>query len=444
MYFKFLAFKWFSRDLALRYGVKLMGGVFMMLYFLLHLFSKNIAYRCLLKASRYSHSNIASKEIARNLNDMTPVIDELLKTENAKYMRYPVERSIVLKNPALLDGNIVSKGILLIKFTDTFAYFCTETNNNELLKYFNIILEPSWAGYALPEILYWSRLNGGKVLIESSEIKDFELIAGLNSILRPVSFGSSDWVDFRVFKPLGLDKIYDSIYVANFNFIKRHHVYFKALKTLKGTGYRAALVCGRWGDNKNEIEALINHYGIKDMLDIHIGLSQAELNTLLNQSKVNLLMSLKEGSNRSIFEGLFAGVPGIILNNNIGVNKTYINQFTGMQIDEKDLSDALLHFKEKWTDYDCNAWVTKNISPIETTKNMLKAFSDDNAVSDKECKNTAVKVNIPEARYINKSDSVFFLTSKQVVNVFSNKNETEQYYYNCIVNELNSIKSAIK
>ena len=68
----------------------------------------------------------------------------------------------------------------------------------------------------------------------------------------------------------------------------------------------------------------------------------------LNQSRVNLLLSRQEGSNRSLFEGFFAGVPGLALRNNIGIPKGHFNSETGRLIGEGELAGALLDFREHW------------------------------------------------------------------------------------------------
>ena len=51
-------------------------------------------------------------------------------------------RTLVLKNPRLLDGKI-EKGVLLIKFTETIGAAFSLLDCVELEKYFYIVLEPS-------------------------------------------------------------------------------------------------------------------------------------------------------------------------------------------------------------------------------------------------------------------------------------------------------------
>ena len=418
--------KWLIKDLIVGSAVPIIGKISLVLFYVCYPFNRHFAYISLLKSSRYTQSERASLLIASHRLKMRPHLERIIGEQalaDSTGKRKSYRRAIVLNNPKITDSKII-KGILLIKFTDTFNYYCSDIQIEQLIKYFHVILEPSWAGYALPEILYWSYFNE-KILIESSEITDRKLIEGLKSNLIPVSFGSSDWVNHEVFKPLNLEKEYASVYVANFNAIKRHHIYFKALSKID-TGKKSALVCGQWGESQKDIESLIEYYDLKESLDVYVGLSHDELNELLNKSKVNVLLSHKEGSNRSIFEGFFSGVPGIVLSSNIGVNKNYINEFTGKLVTDEELADALKYFDKNWQQYDTRTWAMNNISAVKTTKKMIGLFySDLDDESKKWAAQTAVKVNSPEAIYFDKENEKVMLDSLDIINIFSKSNVDE-------------------
>lgn len=254
--------------------------------------------------------------------------------------------------------------------------------------------------------MQWCRFSEHRIIVEATEKKDFCFLETLQSNLIPVSFGASDWVDFRTFKPMpGTDKVYDSVYVANYTLGKRHYLYFKAIAEIDDPHYRCALAFGAWGASKKTIIELIKFYGIEKNIDIYEDLPQNKLNLLLNKSKVNLLLSKKEGSNRSVFEGFFANVPAIVLQDNIGMNKDYINKYTGMLVSERDISKALIHFQKCWKEYSSHDWALEHISPIITTQKLnalLKKHSDANGW--KWTVDIAPKVNCPEADYFYNSD----------------------------------------
>lgn len=398
--------KLWAKDFFYKYGMGVVG-IFFYLAFKVLLFcnKKILAFSCLLKAHRamltgrfaLSHSQL-ERDVIENLQDIIKYVD-VDKQEGIDAIHWILIRSLILKPPRFLNEQIIEKGVLLIKFTTTFALYLQHINCAALLKHYNVVLEPSSSGYCLPEILKWTQYND-PIIVEASEISDRLFLENLHSNLIPVDFGSSDWVDYRIFKPLALVKEYDSIYVANYTWIKRPHVYFKAIAQIVAWGipYKALLVCGLWGENKNEILELLKFYRLENSLHIIEKASPSYLNELLNKSKVNILLTLKEGSNRTIFEGFFAGTPGIVLKHNVGVNKNYINDQTGSLIDENQLAETLLYYQTRWHEYQPQLWASKHISP-DVTSGKLNTLLMTLAKQQGEpwTQDIVVKVNSPEA-----------------------------------------------
>lgn len=396
---------WF-KDVFYKHGLWLAGSLFYLAYKLSFCFyKKNAAYSYLLKAhrafvtGRYSLSGRPlENELINQLDDICDGVN-VDKQQGIDPLSWILIRSLILKPVKILDDKIVEKGVLLVKFTTTFSLYLEQINCQLLLKHYRLVLEPSSSGYALPEILKWTQFDE-PIIVEASEKRDREFLKNLDSNLIPVDFGSSDWVDYRIFKPLNLSKEYDVIYVANYNWVKRPHVYFKAINEIiaRGVAYRPLLVCGLWGENKSEILQLIKHYKIEDVLVVVEEASPAYLNELFNKSKVNILLTLKEGSNRTIFEGFFAGTPGIVLKENVGVNKNYINEQTGSLIRETELVDTLLYYKDHWQNHRPHQWAMSSISPDITTKKLNNLLYDLAVRNGEEwTQDIAVKVNSPEA-----------------------------------------------
>jgi glycosyltransferase involved in cell wall biosynthesis len=398
--------KLWAKDVLYKYGMGVVGVFFYLAFKVLRLVNKKtLAFSCLLKAHRamvtgryaLSHSQL-ERNVKENLQDIIERVD-VDKQEGINELHWILIRSLILKPARFVDGQVIEKGVLLITFTTTFALYLQRINCAALLKHYRVVLEPSWSGYCVPEILKWTQYTDA-IIVEASEISDRTFLKNLSSNLIPVDFGSSDWVDYRIFKPLALPKEYDAIYVASYTWIKRAHVYFKALKEIKRRGlqYKALLVCGRRGADKDEILLMVKFYQIEDVLDIVEEASPAYLNELLNKSKVNILLTHKEGSNRSIFEAFFAGTPGIVLKHNVGVNKNYINEQTGSLIDENQLADTLLYYKDHWHEYQPQLWAKKHISP-DVTSDKLNTLLITLAKQQGEpwTQDIVVKVNSPEA-----------------------------------------------
>jgi glycosyltransferase involved in cell wall biosynthesis len=427
--------KWQIMDLVRTKGVRWISRGYLLKYILLKRIIHRINLVHLFAAHRYYPTEFISKCVSKEMQLVAGRVDNLVDIVQIDQLSRAAYRTIVLKNPDVQKTRI-EKGVLLVTFTETFPFFYNHVNCDELLNYFYVVLEPSWAGYCDPNVLFWARYKPHPVTVQATEIADFRFLQTLKSNLVPVSFGASDWVDFRIFQPLpGMKKEYDAIYVTNYNPIKRHHILFKALKGMRSPNYKVALVFGRNGDAKSEIEHLIAHYNVSRNVSIYESLSQHQLNEILNMSKVNLLLSLKEGSNRSIFEAFFANVPGIVLRNNMGVNKDYINEMTGQLIEEKELIKSLLYFKTNWAEYNPLKWALDNISPLVTTRKLslcLQKIAEDRG--ELWTREIVPKVNAPEVNYFYQEDKRSMLDSHTVLSLFLKTNfqriKTEQVLQN--------------
>jgi hypothetical protein len=86
-------------------------------------------------------------------------LDRLLGNPHPRSLLACAPRILILKVPCLQNGQVVEKGALIIKFTETFAPFFLGIDTNQLADHFWIILEPSRVGYSVPELVLWTRLD---------------------------------------------------------------------------------------------------------------------------------------------------------------------------------------------------------------------------------------------------------------------------------------------
>jgi len=348
---------------------------------------------------RYYPFRITTRIIKYHLNFIQKNAINLFDGDDSAGEAIQKKRGLVIKEPIYKDdGLCAEKGVYLITFTGTLQYYIKNIDVDKLQKDFYIVLEPSWAGYCLSEILWWSKLQE-PVFIQATEKRDFEFLSTISDKLIPLSFGASDWVNPNTFFPIpSTPKIYDCVYVSNYNTIKRNFVFLNALRKINDPTYKAALICSGWGETREYNLALIKKYKLEGKLELIESVNQKELNIILNKAKVNILLSLKEGSNRSIFEGFFAGTPGIILSNNIGVNKNYFTKQSGMTIQENQLVKTLIYFKHNSDKYNPNKWGTDNISIFKTKEkldNILKEHAKKQSLNW--TVGTHLKINAPEA-----------------------------------------------
>jgi glycosyltransferase involved in cell wall biosynthesis len=321
-------------------------------------------------------------------------------------------RCLIIRWPIIESNKVISKGIIIITFTKTSTYFLHLVEISVLNNFFDIVLEPSWAGYSDPDILSWMFFMNNPLFIQSSEIKDMAALNILHEKIVPISIGASDWVDYNIFSPQKFEtKIYDSVYVANTSPGKRVSRYLEAIKEIKikKIRYRAALVCSSWGGNKRDIIKIFKREDLQDYCEVFFDLKSNDVRKIICKSKVNLLLSLKEGSNRSLFEAMFCNTPVICLINNIGVNKFYINEFTGILTWDEFLCDSLIRMSNTYTRYSSREWAMNNITPEISTIKLCKVISrinNDSLLLSDISKNKInythlfIKVNRPEIEYL--------------------------------------------
>lgn len=331
------------------------------------------------------------------------------------------ERSIIVKWPSYDNGS-VNKGVIIITFTRTFSYYLRNVDLEVMAEHFVFMLEPSWSGYADPDILaFCGRLQN--VIVAASEVEDRVLLNCFPETFISASFGASDWVDAKVFENKKMAKIYDSIYIANTNPIKRVKRYLDAIRNIVRSGQRdyvGCLVCASWGGAEELIKKLVDSYQLSDNLVLKFSLGRDQVIECLNQSKVNILLSFKEGSNRSLFESMFCETPVICLSENVGVNKSYINEFTGLLIPDAFLEASLLWFSNNHQRYQTRRWAEENISPRKTSEK-LRDLINSRLSKDAQVGSLYVKTNNPEVSYLDYAHIDHNVFTKEVLQLFGAK-----------------------
>ena len=356
---------------------------FIVLRYVLHNYSRSFhallnIYRSLFKVHPYNAlvSMVQQgiiKMIGRDISNEGPRYFQWMEDKNffERDLRFFIKHGgIVLKTPRFIGDRIAEKGALLLKYTESFRLFRHTLHMPSVLEHYVLVLEPSWSGFIKSDILYFTQFEGQSIIVMAPEKRDYDFLQTLGTNLIPVSYGCGDWVNPSIFRPLNdQGKRYDAVMIARWGIYKRHHVLFRVLRKLRDPSFKVALVADPWPANREEVEKLMDVYGVRENIDIFENLKAEEVNKVMNQSKVNLLLSLQEGGNRALFEGFFAGVPGLALKNNIGIPKDYFTPQTGKLIEEKNLKSELLYFREHWHDFNPRAWAEANIAPgITTTK----------------------------------------------------------------------------
>lgn len=395
-------------DLLQLKGLKIIGGtlyIFSKIAYLLKL--KYLTVDLLLRSIRYSYSPSSQS-----------LLSKIIKQDGLRFIDYvsdpagekdAVGRAIVLSEPKKIDGKVL-KGVILLTFTHTFSFFLKHPKWEKLNKHFLFVLEPSWAGYADPDILAFLQ-EATHCVLQASEVRDRAFVNSLFPHVPCMETGASNWVDERVFSEASsgvYEKEYDSIYIANLTPFKRvlKAIEFTAVVRRQIPSYKMAIVCASWGSgNQNDLFEYSKKLGVEENVFIYDGMKQSKLVDLVRRAKCSILLTLKEGSNRVLFESMFVNVPVICISENIGVNKSYINSSTGILTTDKLVPDALIYMVNNYVRYRPREWALAHISPDITTEylsNLIESWFPIQINAD-----LLVKVNSPEVnyKYVNNENS---------------------------------------
>jgi glycosyltransferase involved in cell wall biosynthesis len=273
---------------------------------------------------------------------------------------------MVLKAP--VNGE---KGVIVLEYTIRFDLFVAMYDIDKVFRDYYVVLEPCWAGYCDPSILMFVT-GKADIVVQCPEQTDLDFITGLNCNLKPMMLGSSDWIDSDLFSPPdNVTKPYDLVMVANWGKHKNHRKLFAALERVKRP--ISLLLIG--GDNAGrtaaDIRAEMAEYALPHVtLEIKEGIPAREVAGYLARSKVFLLLSEKEGSNRAIVEALFANTPAILYENFIGGAKGKVNAQTGMLSSFERLHEAIIKMLDEHERFQPRAWALQNTGSKNATRKL--------------------------------------------------------------------------
>ncbi len=361
-------------------------------------FNRTKAAGSLMRAHRNSRNMRTQKFLEfllTRFNLYNPDILDRLVEE--RYVESPLVPSRCLKLKEKLDDE---KGVIIMKFNDTFTALRRVVDMDSLLADYTLCLELSYYGCCNPQILQFMRYRDHHVVVGAVQELERAYLHRLTGNLVRADYNSSTWVDERLFTPMSLPKEYDCIVVAMWDDIKRHYLLFEAIAELNDPTYRACVVGFTLHEPRERIDELIDYYGIRQNVIIFERQKQPQVNILLNKSKVNLLLSFKEGGNKSIIEGFFADVPGIVLSEHIGIDLDWINDQTGRLVDKRRLAESLQWFRTDYARFHPRKWALEHISCAASTAKLESTLRE---IAKREgrpwTRPLAVKINVPECDY---------------------------------------------
>jgi len=256
------------------------------------------------------------------------------------------------------------RGVLVVDYSYIFPTLAGFFDLPRIADRYTLVLEPSWTGTCTPEILNYSRLDR-PVLLQTVEPRDRELHAQLGSSLSVIPIAANWWVDPRLRPPARVIRDIDIVMVAAWAEFKRHWRFFRVLSELRKRGKRlkVALVGYRGDLTQEDIASQARYFGVADQLEFFERIAPDAVAALLARSKLHVLWSRREGSNRAIIEAMLADVPVIVRDGlSFGVKYPYINPQTGHFVREDELGERILEMLENRDHYSPREWVLENMT----------------------------------------------------------------------------------
>ena len=303
------------------------------------------------------------------------------------------------------------KGVLLLTFNILFRAFHSVFDSDKLRPFYWMVLEPSDDRLEDPAYLLF---NGWDMVLQAGNPRIESMAGALSFNVPSVKLSSSDWVDSDIFHPLpGREKQYDLIYIANWSRNKRHSLLFSALTKLP-TPLKVVLVGFHWERSRAQIEEEMAKYGVGSQCEIFENLPPEEVNRFLNLSRVNLLLSRREGGNRALYEAMFAGIPSIVSRTCQGVDSSAINRQTGVLADDDALDQAILSMLASTGRFAPRQWALQNSGYSRSTNVLNQCLKELNlALGQPWSSDIVPKVNRPNLCYKFSTDEEAFQPTLQ-------------------------------
>jgi glycosyltransferase involved in cell wall biosynthesis len=166
--------------------------------------------------------------------------------------------------------------------------------------------------------------------------------------------------------------------VAAWDPFKRHEVFFRAAAELKrrGRALRFALVGYNLGWTREAIERLLRRYDLERECTMFEDIPHAEVARVVADSNVSLLLSLREGANKAIYESMFCGTPIIVYRDQCGINISHVNARTGRLAADDELADTIVYVLDHADDFDPRGWALENAGQANATRKINAALAE--------------------------------------------------------------------
>lgn len=301
-----------------------------------------------------------------------------------EFAKYGVEHQVRLRFPKKNDdakrqGDLLllkpylggaEKGVLFLQYNDAFERFVSLFDLDAVARHYRIVLEPSTWGYRDKSLLLF-RAASTEVVVEAQHEDDYRYMESLGGNFVPLRMGAGDWIDPDRFAPGSGRKEYEVVMVGSWQRIKRHELLFRAVASCGDDVQRVALIGYRAGGRtqahvRREAEA----HGVAEKLVFFENISRDNVSQVVRSARVGVMLTVREGANKGIYECFFCDVPVLLSGRNIGVNRDDINSLTGVVADDSMLSEALKGMLRNLHSFEPRAWALRKTGYRVSTKRL--------------------------------------------------------------------------
>lgn len=305
------------------------------------------------------------------------------------------------------------KGVLLIKYNDSFKRFIANFNMPKIARDYRIVLEPSTWGYQGIDILIYLNI-GTDVVVQAQRKEDYDYIEKIGCNFKPIRIGAGDWINPNLFSVGNQQKKqYDLIMVASWLSLKRHKLLFQALARIRDRIGSVALVGYPInGRSSKDIIAECERYRLRNKIRIFENVPGSKVNELLKASKFSIMLSKREGASKAIYESLFTDVPVIVSKGNIGVNHEHINPATGIFARDGELNESILYMKEHYKRFSPRQWALNHTGCFNSSRKLNRLIME-SALRNGEQWSQSLFQRMGPVNHIYKDESDFALAQRE-------------------------------
>jgi glycosyltransferase involved in cell wall biosynthesis len=287
-----------------------------------------------------------------------------------------LSHSLIVK-PPVSDSE---KGVLVVWVEYNLAALLHAPDLPGILKKYRVVFSTSWSPPDFSLIWALAGEPGADLHIIASNPADECWLTEIPAPLRVLPFFASHWIlgdDALKPKP-PRERTYDFCVVANWAPFKRHWSLFRALRALPDT-LRIALIGQPEGAHTVETaQSLAAAFGVKQRIDWFNRLAPDKVREIQADSRCGLMLSLREGSCLAVVESLLADSPtGVLRHAHIG-SREFINDQTGLLLDEAHLARDLAELLRctEAGDYRPREWAMTHAEARLSSEKLDKILAD--------------------------------------------------------------------